>query len=44
VTRLQPGVQILIKARDFCLLKNVQTGSGTHTDSCSFGIEVLSGA
>jgi hypothetical protein len=45
-TRLLAGrsvVQILVKARDFCLLQNVQPGSGTHQASSEVSTGVLSG-
>ena len=40
VTRLQTGrsgIRISASAGDFCLLENVQTGSGAHPASCSVG-------
>jgi len=40
VTRLQTGrsgIRIPASARDFCLLENVQTGSGAYPASCSVG-------
>ena len=35
------GARIPVGERDFSLLRNVQTGSGTHPASCSVGTEVL---
>jgi len=34
-------VQILVGPRDFSLLQNIQTHSGTHLASCSVGTGVL---
>jgi hypothetical protein len=44
-TRLQAGqsgVRILVGARDFSLLQNIHTVSGTHPASCSVGMGILS--
>jgi hypothetical protein len=38
----QPGIRIPAGAKDFSLLKNVQTGSGAHTASYSTDTRVLS--
>jgi len=35
-------VQILVGARDFSLLQNIQIGPGVHPPSCSMGTVVLS--
>ena len=37
------GVQIMIGATDFCLLQNVQLGSGAHLASSELCTWVLSG-
>ena len=34
------GARIPVGERDFSVLRNVQTGSGTHPASCSVGTEV----
>jgi hypothetical protein len=36
-------VHIVVGATDFCLLQNVQPGSGMHLPSSELGTQVLSG-